>query len=88
MRINVTEAVRRFSDLVNRVFYQGETFELERGKRVVARLGPAKPTSSVQASDLASIFQKLPRLDEDAEAFARDVESACSLARPERDAWD
>ena len=36
VRINVTDAVRRFSDLLNRVFYEGETFELERGNREIA----------------------------------------------------
>jgi antitoxin (DNA-binding transcriptional repressor) of toxin-antitoxin stability system len=39
-RISVTKASRQLSDLLNRVFYQGASFELERGNRIVARLSP------------------------------------------------
>ncbi len=31
--IRVTQAVRQFSDLLNRVFYHGAVVELERGTR-------------------------------------------------------
>ena len=40
-RISVTQAARQFSDLLNRVFYQGASFELERNNKVIARLLPA-----------------------------------------------
>ena len=35
-KINVTQAARQFSDLLNRVFYQGVSFELERGNKAIA----------------------------------------------------
>ncbi|EMS78336.1 antitoxin of toxin-antitoxin system VapB [Desulfotignum phosphitoxidans DSM 13687] len=33
-RISVTQAVRQFSDLLNRIFYQGVSVELERGNNL------------------------------------------------------
>lgn len=35
-RIFATHAVRNFSELINRVRYQGESFEIERGNEVIA----------------------------------------------------
>jgi hypothetical protein len=37
-RMSVTQAVRQLSDLMNRVFYQGATVELERGNRIIAQI--------------------------------------------------
>jgi antitoxin (DNA-binding transcriptional repressor) of toxin-antitoxin stability system len=36
--ISVTEAVRNFSDLINRVYYQGHSYLLMRGGVIVAKL--------------------------------------------------
>ena len=83
MRIDLTEATRLFPDLVNRVSDHGETFELVQGNHVVARLGPARPASHVQVRHLRSVFGELPGLEEDVEAFVRDVESARRLLPPE-----
>lgn len=87
-RINVTQAVRQFSDLINRVYYQGATFELERNNRVVARLSPAAPRSAVRVADLNQLFASLPRLGEDAERFADDVATIRGELPPEGDPWD
>ena len=38
LRISATETVRRFSELMNRVRYRGESFVVERGDRDVARV--------------------------------------------------
>ena len=50
-RISVTQAVRQFSDLMNRVFYQGSIIELERGNRVIARISPVSPASRLDYTD-------------------------------------
>ena len=86
-RINVTQASRQFSDLLNRVFYQGASFELERGNKVIARLCPAAAPGRVAVRDLNHLFAKLPRLNEDAESFAKDLEEIRKAALPERDSW-
>ncbi|HHW78711.1 MAG TPA: antitoxin [Xanthomonadaceae bacterium] len=86
-RINVTQASRQFSDLLNRVFYQGASFELERGNKVIARLCPALTSRRVAVRDLNRLFAELPKLYEDAESFAQDLEAIRKAAKPEPDPW-
>ncbi len=86
-RINVTQAARNFSDLLNRVYYQGVSVELERGNKVVARLVPALPAPSLAAGDLEELFASLPKLGNDAESFAEDVKGADESFLPEDDVW-
>lgn len=88
-RINVTKASRQLSDLLNRVFYQGASFELERGNRVVARLSPPEPSvRGVPIRELNRLFDELPPLGDDAEAFAADLEAIRKAPPAERDPWD
>ncbi|MBK8534129.1 MAG: antitoxin [Candidatus Competibacteraceae bacterium] len=84
-RINVTQASRQFSDLLNRVFYQGVSFELKRGNRVIAKLCPASAPCKVAVRDLNRLFAELPRLNEGAESFAQDIDAIRKAALPEQD---
>jgi len=86
-RIDVTQAARQFSDILNRVYYQGISFELERNNRIVARLVPATAPAIVMVSELNRLFAELPGLDEDAEAFAVDVQSIRREIPPEVEPW-
>ena len=86
-RINVTQAARNFSDLLNRVYYQGVSVELERGNKVVARLVPVLPVPSVPAKDLEGLFASLPKLGDDAQSFAEDVKVADEFLLSEGDVW-
>jgi antitoxin (DNA-binding transcriptional repressor) of toxin-antitoxin stability system len=74
-RVNVTEAERNFANLVDRVDSEGIGVELLRGDRVVAYLTPALTQSPVKVRDLNAFLQNLPKLGEDAAAFATDVRS-------------
>ncbi len=87
-RLSVTQAARQFSDLLNRVFYQGSVVELERGNRVIARICPAAPASRLQVKDLSNFFQELPSLGEDAERFAEDLSEIRKQAPSELNLWD
>jgi antitoxin (DNA-binding transcriptional repressor) of toxin-antitoxin stability system len=87
-RISVTHAVRKFSDLLNRVFYQGTIVELERGNKVIARISPVGPESSLKVKDLNRLFAKLPSLGEDAEVFAKDLTEIRKQVPPEQNPWD
>ncbi|CAN5895396.1 hypothetical protein BH24DEI2_BH24DEI2_04820 [soil metagenome] len=87
-RINVTQAARNFSDLLNRVYYQGISVELERNNKVIARIVPAEPTSKLQAKDLPAFLASLPDFGDDAEAFARDVMSVRTSFPPEKEPWE
>jgi len=86
-RISVTQAARQFSDLLNRVFYQGASFELERNNKVIARLLPANAPVKVQAKDLNRLFSELPDLQEDAATFADDVEAVRNELPKEQESW-
>lgn len=87
-RISVTQAVRKFSDLMNRVFYQGTIVELERGNRVIARISPVSPESPLKVKDLNSFFHELPSLNADSEAFAEDLADIRKQIPRERNQWD
>jgi prevent-host-death family protein len=85
---SVTDALRNFSDYVNRVAYQGERFVLVRGGKPVAELVPV--TTGVRLGDLLELLASLPRLsDDEAKVFAEDVDRArCELDRSELgDPW-
>ncbi len=68
-----TQAVRQFSDLMNRVYYQRATVELERGNRVIARVSPISPGSPLKVKDLNKLFHELPSLRGDTKTFAKDL---------------
>jgi len=86
--ISVTAAARNLSELLNRVAYQGSSFELVRGGKRIARLIPAGPAKRVKVSDLNRLFAGFPGLDNDAEAFARDIEEIRRNLPLEKDPWD
>lgn len=87
--VSVTELLRNFSDLLDRVVYVGEHLVLTRGGKVVAELGPM-PVGR-RLGDLPEVLASLPRLAPgDAEVFARDIEEGrTELASEEvRDPWE
>ena len=73
--LTVTEAARNFSDVVNRVFYRGDSMDLTRGGKVVARLVPAVDVAAPTGSEVLAAWKIIPHLGADeAEAFAADLE--------------
>ena len=86
--ISVTEAVRNFSDLVNRAFYRGESVTLIRNGVPVARLTPAGP-ATLSAAEAAERWPTLPHLEPaDAEAFAADLTAARRTLPAAADRWE
>jgi antitoxin (DNA-binding transcriptional repressor) of toxin-antitoxin stability system len=86
--ISVTEVVRNFADVINRVVYRREGFLLERGGRPVARLIPLPQAGRL--GDLLRILDSAPRLEEaEADAFSKDlVRARESLSHlPPGDPW-
>ena len=85
--LSVTEAARRFADVVNRAFYRQETTVLVKNGVPVAYVAPMSPTG-IPARELAHRWALLPRLSpEDAEAFAADVAAARAALPPPADPW-
>lgn len=86
--ITVTEAARNFSDVINRVHYQGQTFLLTRGGTVVARISAAE--TAVTGADFARLWQDRPRLEpEDGADWNADMlESRAADLPPQEQQWD
>jgi len=72
-RINVADAQRDFTALVNRVYRQGVSVDVERDKQVIARLSPVRPPATLKMRDLPMLLARLPRLEEDAAPFGDDL---------------
>lgn len=72
--IQASQAARRFSEIINRVRYQGQVFVVKRGREIVARIVPAGRPTSVAVADLSEIFAQLPALSEgERKSFRRDL---------------
>ena len=85
--LSVTEAARRFADVVNRAFYRHETTVLEKNGVPVAYVAPMAPTG-IPARELAHRWPLLPRLSAaDAEAFGEDIVAARAGMIPPADPW-
>lgn len=83
--MSATEAVRSFSDILNRIRYRGEEFVVERGGEAVCRMAPTAAPKRVSGKDLLAILRDLPRPDP---GFAKDVEHAVERqGRVPRSRW-
>jgi len=83
--VSATEAVRSFSDLLNRIRYRAEEFVVERAGEPVCRMTPAAPPKRLSMRDLASLLREIPKPDAD---YASDVRRATrSQGRPPRSPW-
>lgn len=78
--ITITDMMRSFSDIVGRVYYKGESFDIKKGANIVARLSPAKGKSKLTISDLNNFFYNSPHLDKsDIDLFSNDIKDLKSL---------
>jgi len=86
--ISVTEAARNFSDVINRVVYQGQTYLLTRGGAVVAQLSAPQP--NLTGAELARRWNQRPRLDPiDAIAWEEEISALQSSVPPlPESVWD
>ena len=86
-RVSATEAARNFSDLLNRVRYQGIAFEIARGNEAIAHIVPAVPPQTMPLAELDQHFMALPQLDPDDavqfEADLQDLRQTASLPDPQ-----
>jgi antitoxin (DNA-binding transcriptional repressor) of toxin-antitoxin stability system len=85
--LTVTEAARNLSDVINRVYYQGHTFILTRGRVSVARLTPFKVLTG---AELARRWPDHPGLTpEDAATWLAELaELRAEMSLPESAEWD
>ena len=87
--ISATEAARRFSEILNLVKYQGRTFEVKRGREVVARIVSAGNPRTLKVADLNAVLAGLPHLERTArKSFARDLKRIRAKVPALRRPWD
>ena len=86
-RITATELARNLSDILNRVQYKGETFEVVRGGETLAELKP-RERKRATIQDLINLLENGPKPDPD---FWKDVEEAHRMMNqplPDPPSWD
>ncbi len=87
--VTATEAARSFSEILNRVKYQGLSFDVRKGAVVMARIIPAGPERQMKLSELAHFLEHLPGLNpEEMDAFLQDVLAGKHSLEAEHDPWE
>lgn len=89
--VSATEASRTFSIILNKVHYQGEIYEIKRGKEVIAKISPAESPkkSKMNLNELKVFLSRVPHLEKnDQFAFEKDVLLIRNQMKPEDSSWD
>ncbi|HEX9020860.1 MAG TPA: type II toxin-antitoxin system prevent-host-death family antitoxin [Nitrospirota bacterium] len=72
--ITATEAVRKFSEILNSIKYKGDHYTVVRGGKPVASITPVETTvKTMVLGDLPGLVKTLPPLGEEAERFKKDI---------------
>ncbi len=89
-RISATQAVRDFSEVLNTIKFKGVHYIIERGGKPIASMKAIdqKP-DPMTLDELKTVLNKLPRLEEELDAFASDLEeiSRTQPLMPAGDIW-
>jgi hypothetical protein len=74
-RISATRAVRDFSEVLNTIKFKGVHYIIERGGKPIASMKSIdEKIDSMTLRELKPLLKKLPRLEEELDAFALDLE--------------
>ncbi len=90
-RISATRAVRDFSEVVNTIKFKGVHYIIERaGKPIASMKSIDEKIDSMTLGELKTLLNKLPRLEEELDAFASDIEelSKNQPLLPTGDLWE
>jgi antitoxin (DNA-binding transcriptional repressor) of toxin-antitoxin stability system len=86
--VTVTEFSRGLSGFLNQVQYQGQTLNIQRGKKVVARVLPAGATDGFPINQLNTLLANGPQLSaEDAQSMADGLGAVRTSLTPKDDPW-
>jgi antitoxin (DNA-binding transcriptional repressor) of toxin-antitoxin stability system len=97
--VSATEAVRKFSELLNFVKYKGENYQISRGGKPVASLRPVETITeapsreefrSKSLGELKKLLKTLPKLEAEAENFERDAKKVLQFqpSLPKKSPWE
>ncbi len=74
-RISATRAVRNFSEVLNTIKFKGVHYIIERGGKPIASMKSIdEKIDPMTLGELKTLLKKLPRLGEELDAFASDLE--------------
>ena len=74
-RISATQAVRDFSEVLNTIKFKGVHYIIERGGKPIASMKSIdEKLDPMTLRELKTLLNKLPRLEEELDAFASDLE--------------
>ncbi len=74
-RISATRAVRDFSEVLNTIKFKGVHYIIERGGKPIASMKSIEEKiDSITLGELKNLLKKLPRLENELDAFASDLE--------------
>jgi hypothetical protein len=86
--VNVTDFSRGLSEYLNNVQYKGMVLDIERGKRIVARVSPAGQADGFPIGQLDDLLGKGPQLSvADRQAMVVDVRAVHTQLRTKADPW-
>jgi hypothetical protein len=86
--LTVTEFSRGLSDFLSQVQYQGQSLDIQRGKRVVARVLPAVASTGFPLDRLDELLAKGPQLSAaERSAMAADINVQRSRLQVRDDPW-
>ena len=86
--LSVTEFSRGLSNFLSQVQYQGQSLDIQRGKRVVARVLPAVASSGFPIDQLDEVLARGPQLKmAERQAMADDVRVVRSRLLARGDPW-
>jgi prevent-host-death family protein len=72
--VSVTEAVRKFSDILNSIRYRGKSYTVVRGGKPVASISPVEaPGKKSLLRELKELAKNMPPLGQEADRFGRDL---------------
>ena len=74
--ISATRVVRDFSEVLNTIKFKGIHYIIERGGKPVASMKPINEEKDFRTlGELKALLKRLPRLAEELDAFAADLEN-------------
>ena len=91
LTVNATDFSRSLSEFLNQVQYTGQVLDIERGKRVVARVSPVPALSAINGfplSQLDELLARSPKLTtSERKLMARDVQAVRGHLKSRPDPW-
>ena len=89
-RISATEAVRKFSEILNSIKYKGEHYTVIRGGKPVVSIRPVGiPAKERSLGELKELLKSVPKLGDEAKRFEEDLKEILKHqpSLPEENRW-